>query len=70
MLWTFASQNEKGSKAVQYARTLKIKSLSPILAIDQELFPIPEPEPESQDIFPSPPDLIRRLAYASSKVSL
>ena len=66
MLWTFASQNKKTSRAVQHARTLKIKYLSLIMAMDPELFPISEPEPEIQDLFPSPPTPIRRLASAIS----
>jgi hypothetical protein len=46
MLWNFALQ-KKTSRAVQYARTLKIKFLSPITAMDAELFLIPEDDPES-----------------------
>ena len=66
MLWTFASPNEKTSRAVQHARTLKIKYLLPMMALDQELFPVPQHyEPESQDPSPS---LIRRLAYAISSL--
>ena len=71
MIWMFASQNKKTSRAVQHARTLKIKSLSPIMAMDREFFPIPEPEPEDQDLSSSRPSLIRRLASAiTSEVSL
>ena len=68
MLRTFASQNEKTSRAVQLARTLKIKYLSPMMALDPERFPMPQPdEPETQDTSPTtPPSLIRRLASAIS----
>ena len=67
MLRMFASQNEKTSRAVQHARTLKIKYLSPMMALDPEFFPVPQPDgPESQEPSPSPPSLIRRLASAIS----
>ena len=64
MLCTFASQNEKTSRAVQHARTLKIKYLSPTTR-----FPIPQhDEPESQDPSPSSSTLIRRLSSAISSL--
>ena len=59
MLWTFASQNKKASRAVQHARTLKIKYLSPFFALDPDYLRIPEPEP---------PRHIRRLATAISSL--
>ena len=68
MLRMFASQNKKTSRAVQHARTLKIKLLSPMMAIDSEYYPTPEPEPESHDLSPSPPSLTRRLASAISSL--
>ena len=68
MLWTFASQNKETSRAVQHARTLKIKCLSPIMAMDPEFFPIPESEPESQDLSPGPPSLMRRMVSAISSL--
>ena len=67
MLRTFASQNKETSRAVQHARTLKIKCLSTIMAIDTERFPMSMHEPKSQDLlilFPRPPSLIRRLMSA------
>ena len=66
MLWTFASGNKETSRAVQHARTLKIKYLSPNLKL--RVFGIPEPEPESQDLSPSPPIVTRRLASAISSL--
>ena len=75
MLWTFASQDEKASRAVQHARTLKIKYFSPMMALDPELFPIHQPdepesrEPASQDPSPSPPILIRCLKSAISSLN-
>ena len=70
MLRTFASQNENASRAVQHARTLEIKYLSPTMSLDPQLFPIPQPdEPESLNSFPtSRPSLIRRLVYVISSV--
>ena len=68
MLRTFASQNKKTSRAVQHARTLKIKYLSPIMALGPEHIRIPEPEPESQDLSPGRPSLIRRLTSAISSL--
>ena len=70
MLCTFASQCENASRAVQHARTLKIKYLSPMTALDPQHFPIPQPDgPESQDLSPtSSSSLIRRLAYAISSL--
>ena len=66
MLCTFASQNEKTSRAVQHARTLKIKYLSPTTR-----FPIPQhDEPESQDPSPSSSTLICRLSSAISSLKL
>ena len=59
MLWMFASQNKKTSRAVQHARTLEIKYLSPVMALDPGHFRIPEPEP---------PSLIRRLETAISSL--
>ena len=67
MLWTFASRSKKTNKAVQHARTLKIKYLSPIMALDPELFPIPQSKPESQELFPSP-SIICRLGSAISSI--
>ena len=64
VLWTFASQNKKASKAVRLARTLKIKYLSPIMVLDPKIFPNSLPEPESQDLSSSSPSLIRRLESA------
>ena len=62
----FALQNEKTNRAVQHARTLKIKYLSS-MTVDPELFPNPLPdEPESQDLSLILPSLIRRLASAIS----
>ena len=72
MLWTFASQDKEASTAVQHARTLKIKYLSPIMAIDPERFRIPQYEPESHeldsDLSPNPPSLKRRLSSAISSI--
>ena len=65
MLRTFASQNKTTSRAVQHARTLKIKLLSPLMAMDSKFF---EPEPESHDLSPGPPSLTRRLASAISSL--
>jgi hypothetical protein len=69
MLWTFASQNKETSRAVQHARTLKIKYLSPVMGLhvhpdlSRFLQPEPEiPEPESRDRSHSPLSFIRRLA--------
>ena len=70
MLSAFASRNNETSRAVQHARALKIKYLSPIMALDPELFSIPQSEEaESQDPFPTnPPRLICRLASAISSL--
>jgi len=69
MLCAFASQDENASSAVQHARTLKIKYLSPETMLDPELFPIPQPdEPESQDPSPSSSSLTRQLASAISSL--
>ena len=71
MLWAFASQDEKTSRAVQHARILKIKGLSPMMGLYLafKFFPIPQPdEPKSQDQSLSPPNLIRRLASAISSL--
>ena len=64
MLCTFALQNGRTSRAVQHARTLKIKYLSPTTR-----FPISQhDEPESQDPSPSSPSLLHRLASRISSL--
>ena len=70
MLSTFASRSKKTSRAVQHARTLKIKYLSPWMNLERELFLIPlHDEPESQDLSPTRPlSLMRRLASAMSSL--
>jgi hypothetical protein len=67
MLRTFASQNVETSKAVQHARTLKIRYLSPATSYDLEVFRIPQSEPESEDLSPSP-SVKRRLASIMSSL--
>ena len=68
MLWMFASRNEKTSRAVRHARTLKIRRIS-AKNFHWEFLPILQhDEPESQDPSPSSPSLIRRLAFAISSL--
>ena len=65
MLRMFASQNKKTSRAVQHARTLNIKYLSPMITLDPKRFQIPQPdELESQDSSSSLSNLINYLASA------
>ena len=68
MLRMFALLSEKTTRAVQHARTLKIKYLSPMWTLEPEPFPISISqfdEPESQDTSPtSPLSLMRCLASA------
>ena len=68
MLWTFASQSRAASRAIQHARTLKIKYLSPVMILDPELVRVPQHESESRPMPPtsSPRILKRRLASAIS----
>ena len=64
MLCTFALQNRRTSRAVQHARTLKIKYLSPTMR-----FPISEhDEPESQGPSFSSPSILLRLASVISSL--
>ena len=72
MLRMFALRSEKTSGAVQYARTLKIKYLSPMGTLEPDPFAIsvsqPD-EPESQDPSPtSPPSHMGRLATVMSSL--
>ena len=65
MLRMFASQNKKTSRAVQHARTLNIKYLSPMITLDPKRFQMPQPdELESQDSSSSLSNLINYLASA------
>ena len=68
MFYRFALQNEKVSRAVQLARTLKIKYLSSIIELGPEFFQIPQHEPENYDLPSSPSTLINRLASALSSL--
>jgi hypothetical protein len=73
MLSTFASQKRETSRAVQHARTLKIKCLSPDLGFVPHLVglsqPVVEmPEPESQELSPRHPSLKRRFATVISSL--
>ena len=64
MLCMFALQNRRTSRAVQHARILKIKYLSPTTR-----FPISQhDELESQDPSPSSPSLLLRLASGISSL--
>ena len=57
MFYRFALQNEKVSRAVQLARTIKIKYLSSIIELGGEFFQIPQREPENYDLPSSPSTL-------------